>query len=52
MPHLPGPDDVVQRLECFLNRSAGIKAMDLIEIDVVRSETFQRRINRIEEMLP
>ena len=49
--NLPDPNEVVQRLERFLDRGLRIESMDLIEVDVVRLKPREGRIDRIEHVL-
>src|SRR6266850_1091470 len=49
--HFPRAHDVMQRLECFLDRCLWIETMDVVKIDVIRSEPSQTVINRVHDML-
>ncbi len=40
-------DDVVERFDRFLDRRAGIKAMNLVEVDVVGAEPLERSVDRV-----
>jgi hypothetical protein len=49
--HLAGPDQIVQRLHCLLNRGMRIESMDLQKIDVVGIEAPERSMDLIEDGL-
>lgn len=42
---LAHPHDVVQRLHYLLAGRQAILAMDLVKVDIIHRETFERRIN-------
>ena len=42
-------DEVMQCFHCFLDRDGGVEAVDLEEVDVVRSESLQGCIDCVED---
>src|ERR1043165_517660 len=48
---LPALHHVVQRLHRFLDGRCFVKAMDLIQVDVVRAEATKRGVDRLEDVL-
>ena len=44
-------DDVVQRLHRLLDRRVRVEAVDLVQVDVVRAEPRQRRVDLFEDRL-
>jgi hypothetical protein len=51
VPHLPASDEVVESFHGLFDGGEGIEAMDLEEIDVVRTQAFQRGVDCIEDRL-
>src|SRR5947199_10841648 len=49
---LAGLDDVVKRFERLLDRRVVVPAMDLVEVDVIRAEAPQARIDLAHDRLP
>src|SRR3954452_3425808 len=45
-------DDVVQCFHRLLDRAVRIEAVDLVEVDVVGVETFQRRVDLLQDRFP
>ncbi len=48
---LAGADDIIERLQRFLHRRMVIKAVDLIEIDVIGPEAAQAIVDGVADML-
>ena len=51
VPNLAHADDVVKRLHRLFDRGRAVPAMNLVEVDVVRPESLQARVDFVEDRL-
>lgn len=51
VPHFPASDEVMESFHGLFNRGEGVEAMDLKQIDVLRTEAFQRGVDGVEDRL-
>ena len=51
IPHPPLLHHIVQRLHRLFDRRLGVKAVALQEIDIVELQSFQRGLDRVENVL-